>query len=324
MNQNRYYLQIFLLSIVLFNVTFFSNSVQGQVWNQTTIPNTFRLNHVTSASGAIYASAQGGNLYRSDDFGASWVLEANRPNTSSHFNEYIVFGSARYIRSTLTAFRSTNNGASWTQINNISSAPVTALEALGNNRLLMARGSDVRYSTSNGNGWSLSTLNTGGNSVNDFSGTSLFNIWAVGDGGVIRNTTNGYLGNWINRDQGTTNWKAIDRFQSSWVVIVGEGGNAVYSGNSGFTWTTLNTGTTEDLVDVDMHSISSWTIVGDQGTILFTDDSGATFTTVASNTTTDLKSVVRSGVRTVAVGNGGDVIYYSPAARVTPLILTPT
>jgi hypothetical protein len=94
-------------------------------------------------------------------------------------------------------------------------------------------------------------------------------IYTVGTNGGVLSSTNGTI--WLQTQQGTTNYNAVE-FADNTLVLVGDGG-VVRVSTDGTTFTVKATGTTENLNNVIyVEDRGQWTIVGDNNTVLQTLD----------------------------------------------------
>jgi hypothetical protein len=97
-------------------------------------------------------------------------------------------------------------------------------------------------------------------------------------------------------------------------VAVGDTGTIHKSLDGGDTWTTLSSGTTQNLNGVQVNDANNMFVVGDNGTVLKTTDGGATWTTVSVPTTQHLNDIKDFGLFGVIVGNNGTVLSYGLGA----------
>ena len=130
---------------------------------------------------------------------------------------------------------------------------------------------------------------------------------AVGDGGVIRRTTNGGS-TWSAVKSGTTqtlNAVAFADASNGWAV--GNGGVILRTTNGGGAWSAVKSGTTQSLYGVAFADASTGWAVGGGGVILRTTN-GATWAALASGTTQSLNAVACADASTCwAVGSRATV-----------------
>ncbi len=147
--------------------------------------------------------------------------------------------------------------------------------AAGSQRAVAVGDDGALYTSTTGTNWTKATSGTS-NWLRGVAaaGTSFV---AVGENGTILRTTSG--GSW-NKVSGVpnTHYNRVRAAQSvgGWIfVTVGEGGVALSSSNSGQSWTSLNAGTTNNLLDVTFND-TGILLVGDQE-ILFRANGSTTW-----------------------------------------------
>ncbi|MCC5839090.1 MAG: hypothetical protein JJT96_03115 [Opitutales bacterium] len=102
----------------------------------------------------------------------------------------------------------------------------------------------------------------------------------------------------------------------AWTIAVGDDGRIARSSNGGLTWSSVDSGTTEDLYDIVFVAASNrFVALGDNGLVLVSLTEGTTWTqsSVSGNPSLRGLAVNREGNRFVAVGLGGR-IFSSPDA----------
>ena len=135
------------------------------------------------------------------------------------------------------------------------------------NNALILKSMDVRDTNYNQTVWTRIT----GLSDRSLKGvTSGFDtIYAVGTNGGVLSSTDGT--SWLQTQQGTTNYNAVE-FADDTLVLVGDDG-VVRVSTDGTTFTVKATGTTENLNNlIYVEDRGQWTIVGDNNTVLQTLD----------------------------------------------------
>jgi photosystem II stability/assembly factor-like uncharacterized protein len=92
-------------------------------------------------------------------------------------------------------------------------------------------------------------------------------------------------------------------------IVVGNLGTAYRTTDGGFTWSPLNTGTSEPLMDVSFANMNIGYAVGENGTVLRTADFGDNWASINGVTTRDLYGVSTPDDSTVFVaGQAGSVL----------------
>jgi photosystem II stability/assembly factor-like uncharacterized protein len=101
------------------------------------------------------------------------------------------------------------------------------------------------------------------------------------------------------------------------IIAVGTKGKIFRSNGGGRLWRQINSGTTANLNDVYFTDAANGWAVGDNGIIARTRDGGKTWVDGNSPATHNLEKVLFMGNRGWAVGFGGTVLTYNPAAAKT-------
>ena len=134
--------------------------------------------------------------------------------------------------------------------------------------------------------------------------------WAVGDGGVLRTTTNG--GNtWSDGSVGIDSViRGVHFVDSNRGWAVGNGGVLRTTADGGTTWNAPPIITGESLHDIHFVGTDNGWAVGDNGAIIRTTNGGTTWSNSTSGITLDLRGIHFSGPGRPgwAVGVGGTII----------------
>ena len=112
--------------------------------------------------------------------------------------------------------------------------------------------------------------------------------WVISGSTLLHTTDGGQT--WITQTANSPiNAIQFVRPASGWGV--GPGGTIQHTGDGGQTWQYQNSGTTEDLLDVDFVDASNGWAVGQNGTIVRTTNGGTTWLPEDSGTTADLRQI---------------------------------
>jgi photosystem II stability/assembly factor-like uncharacterized protein len=226
--------------------------------------------------------------------------------TNTHVRALAVSGTNLFAATDSSGvFLSTNNGASWTEVNTGLTNPyVYALAVSGTDLFAGTRGGGVFLSTNNGTSWT--EVNTGLTNpdvralVPDLSG----NLFAgTSGGGVFISTNNG------------TNWTQTGL--APYVYALAVSGTNLFAGtpsgvflstNNGTSWTAVNTGLTN--VGVRALAVSGTNLfAGTEGDgVWLSTNNGASWTEVNTGlTSTEVRALAVSGTNLFAGTYGGGV-----------------
>jgi photosystem II stability/assembly factor-like uncharacterized protein len=162
------------------------------------------------------------------------------------------------------------------------------------------------------------------NPLNDVAWNGADTLVAVGDSGVILNSTNALTGAWSVATSGVSNSLAGVAWSSTngEFLVVGAGGTILRG--DGSSWSAVSSPVTTDLEDVIWLG-DRYIAVGKSGTIMTSSMDGSAWTpqnTPATATTVTLGGVASNGTRIVAVGTMGTILT-SDDSGVTWIELSP-
>jgi photosystem II stability/assembly factor-like uncharacterized protein len=139
--------------------------------------------------------------------------------------------------------------------------------------------------------------------------------WIVGEGGVIRATTDGGL-SWFNPPSGTGSDLKDVSFVGVEGWVAGSNSTLLYSNNGGATWTPRSTGIAVGLNAVHFVSASEGWAGGGLGTIYHTINGGLNWLPETSNTTNDLSDVHFAANLGWSVGLAGTIRFRAAATAI--------
>jgi photosystem II stability/assembly factor-like uncharacterized protein len=230
-----------------------------------------------TSSTIVYAIGESGDILKSTDAGATWVV-LSPPTIRDLYGISFISPTTGWVAgSSGTILATTDGGSTW--------APETS----GTNVTLYA----IHFKTSligwaaGTNGTILKTTNGGSTWTSQVSGTTqaLYSInfasasvgWVVGAFGTILRTVNGGA-SWSLQPSGTVLslfGVQFASFLNGWAV--GSYGEILRSTNGGISWFEQASGTYNDLYTLNFTSATNGWAMGDLGTIMHTTDGGTTW-----------------------------------------------
>lgn len=217
---------------------------QSPFWAQTNGPESGSIRClVKSTSNKWYAGTSGNGVCFSTNEGANWIV-SNSGLTNAKINNMAIDSSNNIYAGTEKGFfRSTDNGASWTNIYFMNSV-INAVAVDTANRLFVSTGSVLYYSTDYGLSWNITgTGLPSGNSYYNLCIAPNHNMYVHSSSlGVYRSTDGG--SNWtaVNSGLPNTNVGTIKAAANNY-LFAGISGQGIYlSTNNGDNWTAVNSG----------------------------------------------------------------------------------
>ena len=220
-------------------------------------------------------------------------------------------GSNTFAGTTGGIYLSTDNGGSWTPVNNgLSCLDVKALAISGNNIFAGTIGGGMFLSTDNGSNWK--AVNNGLPGINNhilsltISGDNIF-AGTVRDG-VFLSTDNG--SSWTAINSGITNKTIWSLASSGSNIFAGtETAGVFLSTNNGNSWTAISTGLPSNALNVQTLLIDGNNIfAGGSNGIYTSTNNGSNWTSLSSGLSgfgIYINSIVKSGNNIFAGTNGG-------------------
>lgn len=246
--------RIILLSTFLL---LYTGSLHAQ-WIKSRIPKAGNIRCLVALGADVFAGTGDGEVFRFSNNGKNWAaVSTGLPSNNSYVQALAVSGTNLFAGTIFVegddgkdgdggVFLSTNNGKSWTAVNNgLTNNNVFSLAASGTNLFAGTWGGGVFRSADNGTSWT--AANNGLTHTNVFalavSGTNLFAGTPIG---VFRSTNNGR--SWTQINSGLTKTFVWSLAVSGTNVIAGTDGGAFLSTNNGTSWTAISNGLTKSSV----------------------------------------------------------------------------
>jgi hypothetical protein len=272
----------------------------GASWTaaNTGLPGHTVLSLAMGATGDLFCGTNGGGIYISTNNGTSWTADT-AGLTNNGISSIAVNGTNLFAGTNGGGiFLSTNNGTNWTPVNNglsnsnsmYVSSLVVSPTGTGDTNLFAGTEAGIYLSTNNGTSWT-SVLSGNGDtyqlvvSSNGTGGTNLFAGFSLDGGtlggGITLSTNNGT--SWTSIDLGYTgtggclSLAAIPNDTGVVSIYAGmypdsanynPGGGVFVSTNNGKSWTAVDSGLTNNIVQAIAYS-SNYTPNGPRGANIF-------------------------------------------------------
>jgi YVTN family beta-propeller protein len=259
--------------------------------NSTTTNNLYGV-YARSAT-RMWAVGENGTILYSSNSGTTWVRQGvgvtpydlNSVTVVSNTTAYAVGGYDGFNNAVI--LRTTNTGTTWSVVLSQATGGFTDVYAFDTGHI-WAVGIWTWYST-NGTTW---TKVNDGNSTTGIdpyrvTGYSATNLYAIGwSGKVLRSVDAGTTWTAVADPPGGTWWPVdVDSFNATNIFVGGWGGSiALFNGT---TWSSLNSGTTNDLYSIDSSAANAAFACGDQRFIRY----GTTWTGMSGGTGSQLNTV---------------------------------
>ncbi|MFN6074168.1 MAG: WD40/YVTN/BNR-like repeat-containing protein [Fluviicola sp.] len=276
----------------------------GTTWTALTSGTSQHLNDITSVSTTEFAiCGANGTVLNSTDSGNTWTLELSF--TTENLNAVSFSGTTQTLRSVYfitssegyacgdagVVLKTINGGTTWTALTSGTSQHLNDITSVSTSEFaICGTKGTVLNSTDSGNTWTLELSFTTENlNAVSFSGTTLF---SVGNNGNLakRNA----FSNWSLDNKGiSTPLREVSKFNNEYLAV-GNGGIIFKSIDKGANWSKLNSGSTLNLLSVEMIN-PSISIVGSVfGSMFRTTNGGTTWSAISSGLTgniTDIKYI---------------------------------
>lgn len=266
-------------------------------------------------AGLVYAITQSGNLVKSTDYGANWNL-FNTGILGSYTDVDFTSINRGFASGSFGLIQTTDGGVTWTNISNLpSGASGTLLHSVDFKTALIGYAcgefGNIVSTTNGGTSWNLYTSST---QADLFEVVALGNTKAIcaGNFGELYSTNNsGTSFSDIQQRYITVGLNAITTPNSLDIFAAGNQGTIIKSSNSGSSWTTLTTPTTETLNDIQFINANIGVCVGNTGTLLRTANGGSTWSLISVGLLDDLVAVCKTSANKLYAVGGNDAILES-------------
>ncbi|MCB9638917.1 MAG: hypothetical protein H6728_09245 [Myxococcales bacterium] len=282
----------------------------------------------SETSGYFVAVGDGGTILRSINYGVSWTTITSPTTNSLRAIAWSSLSDAIAVGVSGTVVRSSDSGLTWAKIAFSDNVTLTHALSPGGGTLAVAvtSGSDYYLSQDHGITFSKRPLGISGTytAVALKSPTALIAIrsgaGAVGEGPI----------QFVSKSRNFTLYDAAydNGYGGSIALVAGSSGTIMRSTNSGSSWTSIPTPTTNTLYGISFADNVA-IAVGSSGTILRSTDGGVSWSAVNSPTTSTLYDVAvyetgTSVYTAIAVGSSGTILRSTDNGASWSTVTSPT
>lgn len=309
---------------ILFTVSLFQNFAFSQWVSVTSGSSNFLTNVQIISNNLTYACGFGGTVLKSTNIGQSWITltSPDAANINKMFFPPTGNATTGWAACVSGLYKSTNGGQNWVQ-QVASTVFADLLFPDLNTGIGLTSASNLRRTTNGGTNFtqinftSASTTHGVAISIGNSSTYFILGLENVNDTSFVFKSTNAGL-NWTQAAKFPLDYFAMTFVNANTGIICGQDGIMKRTTNGGTNWSTITTGTTNDLQGIKFISSTKVYCIGSAGTILKSTDAGATWVTQVSNTTAalrglDVMSTDDNGIVCGATGtirrttNGGNI-----------------
>ncbi|MCK6511675.1 YCF48-related protein [Myxococcota bacterium] len=287
----------------------------GTTWTTSTQASgqaLFGISSRSETSGTVVAVGNNGSIVRSTDSGVSWTSQTSPTTNHLRAVAWTGFSDVVAVGVSGTVVRSSDSGGVWGRITFADTVTLAHAISPGGGTLAIAASGSSDYYLSQDHGVSFTKRPLGSSgsytAIALRSPTALLAIrsgaGAVGEGPI----------QFVSKSRSVTLYGTTydNGYGGSIALSAGSYGVIMRSVNSGTTWTTVPTPTTNTLYAISLADNVA-VAVGSSGTILRSSDGGISWTAVTSPTANTLYgvSVYETGTSTytaIAVGSGGTIL----------------
>lgn len=299
------------LQAVLLALSLATFTAAGQQWSALNSGTSNLLQSVWFTDGQNgWAVGDFGTTIFSTNGGQSW----NNANITNQDLEDVTFLNASVgliVGDDGVILRTVTGGISWTVATSGTSINLrTASFGDGGMAYIGGRDGLILRSVNNGESWT--TVETGAVRYRGSAARGTQHAWIVGEGGVIRATTNSGT-TWFGQNSGTTSdFHGVFFLNTSEGWAGGQNSTLMYTSNGGASWVPRNAGINQGVDAVFFLNSNDGRAVGDLGTIFKTTNGGLNWLVEASGTTNALNDVFFvAGGQGWIVGDNGTVLFYN-------------
>ena len=272
--------------------------------------------HFPTASVGYIAGAH--TILKTTNAGASWFNVSAQPIVSANAAKSVFFQNADTgwatggYEASDTSYaglvKTTNGGATWTQITLANTHDIHNVQFVGRDTgWVVGKGGTILKTVNGGASWTAQNAGTDDwVSCHFINGSTGF---VGGSSGVIAGTTNGGV-TWTNRLTSSAGWIWNMYFPEPTIgYAVGYSGEIFKTTNSGISWTAQNSGVSTPLRSIHFLNALMGSAAGDAGTLLSTIDGGITWKRETVGTSNTLGAVFLVSPTSVITGGDGGILF---------------
>lgn len=285
------------LTLIIITISLFNNFTNAQWVSVTSGTTNFLTNVQIITNNLTYGCGFTGTVLKSTNLGQTWapLTSPSAGNINKIFFPPTGNATTGWTASVSGLFKSTNGGQNWVQ--QISGTVIADLLFPNvTTGIALTTSSNLRRTTNGGSNFTEIDFTTNsaihGVAISLGSSSTYFvlGLENVNDTSFVFKSTNAGE-NWTQVAKFPLDYFAMTFINASTGIICGDAGIMKRTTNGGTNWSTINTGTTNDLQGIKFISSTKVYAVGSSGTILKSTDAGLTWVAQVSNTTSALRGV---------------------------------
>lgn len=316
------------LIIIVFTISLSHNFTFSQ-WVQTTSGTTNFLTSITTISTTInYAAGFAGTFLRSTNSGQTWITQTSPSASNINAISFTPTGSGTtgWAATSSGIFKTTNSGSNWVQLSASGSftdiffpSLTTGFALRSTNSILLTTNGGTNFTSVNYTPNSL----VGGNKIIQLSTSNhlILGVDNANDTSFIFKSTNQGV-NWTQHARITGVFFNVAFINQSTGIICGDNGVAMRTTNGGANWTSVSTGTSNDLVAIQSVTANIFCMLGASGTIKKSTNAGINWLTQTCPVSVNLRSIdmFSSDDFGLIAGAGGTILRTTNGGTFTAVI----
>ncbi|NOS86153.1 MAG: T9SS type A sorting domain-containing protein [Ignavibacteria bacterium] len=285
------------LTIIIFAISLFHNFTYSQWVSVTSGTSNFLTSVQIITNNLTYACGFTGTVLKSTNIGQTWtpLTSPSSGNINKIFFPATGNATTGWAASVSGLYKSTNSGQNWVQ-QVASTVFADLLFPDLNTGLALTSNNTLRRTTNGGTNFTSINFTSDASihgiaiSIGSSSTYFILGLDNVVDTSFIFKSTNAGV-NWTQTAKLPLDYFAMTFVNASTGIICGDAGIMKRTTNGGTNWSTINTGTTNDLQNIKFITSTKVYAVGSAGTILKSTNAGATWVAQVSNSTAALRGL---------------------------------